>query len=65
MFNVVAPVREWLPHLMRAERVPEWPAPLSGRQVAVTMMSEGRGFSDAGAKLELGRKPRYSEEELV
>jgi nucleoside-diphosphate-sugar epimerase len=64
VFNVVddepAPASEWLPHLAacagakRPLRVPTWLArPLAG-QVAVTMMTEGRGFSNAKAKQTLG-----------
>jgi hypothetical protein len=40
-------------------RVPAWLArPIAG-QVAVTMMTEGRGFSNAKAKRELGWTLRY------
>ena len=40
-------------------RVPAWLArPLAG-EVATTMMTDGRGFSNAKAKLELGWKLRY------
>jgi nucleoside-diphosphate-sugar epimerase len=69
VFNIVddepAPAREWLPHLAacagakRPMRVPTWLArPLAG-ETAVTMMTEGRGFSNAKAKRELGWQPRY------
>ena len=33
--------------------------PVATRDVVVTMMTEGRGFSNAKAKRELGWKPRY------
>jgi nucleoside-diphosphate-sugar epimerase len=69
VFNIVddepAPASEWLPYLAasagakRPMRVPKWLArPLAGR-VAVMMMTEGRGFSNAKAKLELGWQLRY------
>ncbi|MEU6849218.1 NAD(P)-dependent oxidoreductase [Actinacidiphila alni] len=69
VFNVVddepAPASDWLPYLARCAgakrpvRVPAWLArPLAG-QVAVAMMTEGRGFSNAKAKRELGWEPRY------
>ncbi|MFI7633941.1 NAD-dependent epimerase/dehydratase family protein [Nonomuraea sp. NPDC049400] len=69
VFNIVddepAPAREWLPYLAACAgakppmRVPAWLArPLAG-QVAVTMMTEGRGFSNAKAKRELGWRLRY------
>ncbi|SFP17319.1 NAD(P)-dependent oxidoreductase [Actinomadura madurae] len=70
VFNIVddepAPVNEWLPHLAECAgakkpmRVPAWLArPLAG-DVAVTMMTEGRGFSNAKARAELGWEPRYA-----
>jgi nucleoside-diphosphate-sugar epimerase len=69
VFNVVddepAPARDWLPYLAACAgakspmRVPAWLArPLAG-EVAVTMMTEGRGFSNAKAKTELGWQLRY------
>ncbi len=69
VFNIVddepAPAREWLPYLAecagakRPMRVPAWLArPLAG-EVAVTMMTEGRGFANAKAKRELGWRLRY------
>lgn len=69
VFNIVddEPVAaaEWLPYLAecagakRPMRVPTWLArPLAG-DVAVTMMTEGRGFSNAKAKRELGWELRY------
>ena len=40
-------------------RVPTWLARLLAGGVAVTMMTEGRGFSNAKAKRELGWELRY------
>jgi nucleoside-diphosphate-sugar epimerase len=70
VFNIVddepAPASEWLPHLAACAgakppvRVPKWLARLLAGDVAVTMMTEGRGFSNAKAKRELGWKPRYA-----
>ena len=69
VFNIVddepAPAREWLPYLAACAgakppmRVPTWLARMLAGQVAVTMMTEGRGFSNAKAKRELGWQPRY------
>jgi nucleoside-diphosphate-sugar epimerase len=60
-----APASEWLPFLAACAgakpplRVPRWLArPLAG-EVVVTMMTEGRGFSNARARRELGWEPRY------
>jgi nucleoside-diphosphate-sugar epimerase len=60
-----APASEWLPYLASAAgakrpmRVPAWLArPLAG-QVAVTVLTDGRGFSNAKAKRELGWDLRY------
>ena len=56
---------EWLPYLAACAgakppmRVPKWLARLLAGEVAVTMMTEGRGFSNAKAKRELGWKLRY------
>lgn len=69
VFNIVdddpAPASDWLPYLAacagakRPMRVPAWLArPLAG-QVAVTMMTEGRGFSNDRAKRTLGWVLRY------
>ncbi|MEV4836668.1 NAD(P)-dependent oxidoreductase [Nonomuraea sp. NPDC049486] len=69
VFNIVddepAPAREWLPHLAACAgarppmRIPVWLArPLAGR-TAVAMMTEGRGFSNAKAKRELGWRLRH------
>jgi nucleoside-diphosphate-sugar epimerase len=69
VFNIVddepAPASEWLPHLAACagakppRRVPKWLARLVAGDVVVTMMTEGRGFSNAKAKRELGWTPRY------
>jgi nucleoside-diphosphate-sugar epimerase len=69
VFNIVddepAPASEWLPYLAacagakRPMRVPKWVARLLAGEVAVTMMTEGRGFSNAKAKRELGWELRY------
>lgn len=69
LFNVVddepAPAREWLPYLSgvvggkRPLRAPAWLARLLAGEVAVVMMTEGRGFSNARARRELGWEPRY------
>jgi nucleoside-diphosphate-sugar epimerase len=69
VFNIVddepAPASEWLPYLAACAgakppmRIPTWLArPLAGK-TAVTMMTEGRGFSNAKAKRELGWQLRY------
>jgi nucleoside-diphosphate-sugar epimerase len=70
VFNIVddepAPASEWLPYLAACAgakppmRVPAWLARLLAGDVAVTMMTEGRGFSNAKARRELGWEPRYS-----
>ena len=69
VFNIVddepAPASEWLPYLAacagakRPMRVPRWMARLLAGEAAVTMMTEGRGFSNAKAKRELGWELRY------
>jgi nucleoside-diphosphate-sugar epimerase len=69
VFNIVddepAPASEWLPYLAecagakRPMRVPKWLARLLAGDVAVIMMTEGRGFSNAKAKRELGWQLRY------
>jgi len=69
VFNIVddepAPASEWLPYLAacagakRPMRVPRWLARLLAGEVAVTMMTEGRGFSNAKARRELGWELRY------
>ncbi|GAA1580133.1 NAD(P)-dependent oxidoreductase [Kribbella karoonensis] len=69
VFNIVdddpAPASDWLPYLAQCAgakpplRIPVWLArPLAGDQ-AVVMMTEGRGFSNAKAKRELGWKLQY------
>ena len=69
VFNIVddepAPASEWLPYLAACAgakppmRVPTWLARLLAGEAAVTMMTEGRGFSNAKAKRELGWELRY------
>ena len=69
VFNIVddepAAASEWLPYLAACAgakppiRVPRWLArPLAG-EVVVTMMTEGRGFSNAKARRELCWELRY------
>jgi nucleoside-diphosphate-sugar epimerase len=69
VFNIVddepAPVSDWLPYLAECAgakppmRIPTWLArPLAG-SVAVGLMTQGRGFSNAKARRELGWQPRY------
>lgn len=69
VFNIVddepAPVNEWLPYLAEClgakppMRLPAWLArPLAG-DVVIALMTEGRGFSNAKAKRELGWELRY------
>ena len=69
VFNIVddepAPASEWLPYLAesagakRPIRVPTWLGRAAAGDVAVMMMVEGRGFSNAKAKRELGWTLRY------
>jgi nucleoside-diphosphate-sugar epimerase len=69
VFNIVddepAPVSEWLPYLAECagakppRRLPRWLARLLAGEMAVGMMTEGRGFSNAKAKRELGWELRY------
>jgi len=69
IFNIVddepAPVSQWLPYLAacagakRPMRVPVWLARRVAGDAAVVMMTEGRGFSNAKAKRELGWTLRY------
>jgi nucleoside-diphosphate-sugar epimerase len=69
VFNIVddepASVGEWLPYLAACagakppRRVPKWLARLLAGEMMVGMMTEGRGFSNAKAKRELGWQPRY------
>jgi nucleoside-diphosphate-sugar epimerase len=68
-FNIVddepAPASEWLPHLAtcagakRPMRVPTWLSRPLGGEVAVRVMTEGRGFSNAKAKAQLGWQLQY------
>ena len=69
VFNIVddepAPISEWLPFLAEClgakppRRIPAWLArPLAG-EMAVGIMTEGRGFTNAKAKAELGWALRY------
>jgi nucleoside-diphosphate-sugar epimerase len=69
VFNIVddepAPASEWLPYLAacvgakRPLRIPKWLVrPLAG-EMGVAMMTEGRPFSNAKAKRELGWELRY------
>lgn len=52
-----------LPGLVRGAkppvRIPKWLARLLAGEVVVTIMTEGRGFSNAKAKRELGWELRY------
>jgi nucleoside-diphosphate-sugar epimerase len=69
VFNIVddepAPVSEWLPYLAECigakppRRVPAWLARLLAGEMAVGVMTKGRGFSNAKAKRELGWELRY------
>jgi nucleoside-diphosphate-sugar epimerase len=69
VFNIVddepTPASEWLPYLAacagakKPMRFPVWLARLLAGEVAVVMMTEGRGFSNAKAKRELGWELRY------
>jgi nucleoside-diphosphate-sugar epimerase len=69
VFNIVddepAPASEWLPYLAECAgakppmRVPKWLARVLAGKVVVIMMTEGRGFSNAKAKQNLGWELRY------
>jgi len=69
VFNIVddepAPAGAWLPYLASCAgakppmRAPKWLARLLAGDVAVAMMTEGRGFSNAKAKRELGWELAY------
>ena len=69
VFNIVddepAPVSVWLPYLAECvgakppRRVPAWLARLLAGEMAVGVMTQGRGFSNAKAKRELGWELRY------
>ena len=67
IYNIVdddpAPAREFIPAICEAVgakpplHIPAWLARLFAGEVAVTMMTEGRGSSNAKAKRELGWQP--------
>jgi nucleoside-diphosphate-sugar epimerase len=69
VFNIVddepAPASEWLPYLAacagakRPMRAPKWLARLLAGEMAVMMMTDARGFSNAKAKRELGWQLRH------
>jgi nucleoside-diphosphate-sugar epimerase len=69
VFSIVddepAPASEWLPYLAacagarRPIPIPKWVARRLAGEMAVIMMTEGRGFGNAKAKRELGWKLRY------
>ncbi len=69
VFNIVddepAPASEWLPYLAECagakppRRLPKRLARLLAGEMVVGMMTEGRGFSNAKAKRELGWQLRY------
>jgi nucleoside-diphosphate-sugar epimerase len=69
VFNIVddepAPVSQWLPYLAACagakppRRLPRWLARWLAGEFVVGMMTEGRGFSNAKAKRELGWQLRY------
>jgi len=69
VFNIVddepAPVSAWLPFVAECagakqpRRIPAWLARLLAGEMAVGIMTEGRGFSNAKAKRELGWQLRY------
>jgi len=69
VYNIVddepAPVSEWLPFLAECAgakppwRIPAWLARALAGDMAVGMMTEGRGFCNAKAKRELGWVLRY------
>ena len=69
VFNIVddepAPVRNWLPYLAECvgakppRRVPAWLARLPAGEMAVDVMTQGRGFDNSKAKRELGWQLRY------
>jgi nucleoside-diphosphate-sugar epimerase len=69
IYNVVdddpAPVSEWLPELAEAlgakppRRLPAWLGRLVGGELAVSLMTQVRGASNAKAKRELGWAPEH------
>jgi nucleoside-diphosphate-sugar epimerase len=70
VFNITddepAPAAEWLPYLADAvgaetpRHVPIWLARLAAGEVAVSMLTQIRGSSNAKAKAELGWAPKWS-----
>jgi nucleoside-diphosphate-sugar epimerase len=68
-YNIVddepAPASEWLPYLAECAgakppmRIPGWLARMLAGNIALVMMTQGRGFSNAKAKRELGWTLRY------
>ena len=70
LFNIVddepAPVSQWLPYLAECagakppRRLPKLLARLLAGEMVTGMMTEGRGFSNAKAKRELGWQLRYA-----
>lgn len=70
VYNIVddepAPVAEWLPYLAgvlgakKPMRVPRWLGRIMAGRVAVSMMTEIRGASNAKAKRELGWAPSWA-----
>jgi 2-alkyl-3-oxoalkanoate reductase len=70
IYNVVddepAPARDWVPVLAEQVgakpplRVPRWLARLLAGEAMTTMLTEGRGASNAKAKRVLGWQPRYA-----
>lgn len=69
IYNIVddepAPASEWLPYLAECagakppRRLPAWLVRLLAGEMAVGMLTQGRGFSNAKAKRELGWQLRY------
>jgi len=69
VFNIAddepAPASQWLPYLAECagakppRRLPAWLARLLAGDMVVVMMTEGRGFSNAKAKRELGWQLRH------
>jgi nucleoside-diphosphate-sugar epimerase len=61
-----APVAEWLPFLAEVagarppRHVPVWLGRLAAGEVAVSMMTQIRGSSNAKAKRDLGWRPRWA-----
>src|SRR5690606_35577782 len=70
IYNIVdddpAPVSEWLPWLAEAVgarppiRIPTWVARLAAGEVVTQWMTEGRGSSNAKAKVTLDWQPAWS-----